>query len=106
MLLMLLMKASAKHLPVQRGQSRRTCEPANAPTQSFTEAALVPQWGSAESKSCAEKLFAAWSCATGSCDTTVTLPPWDRITAAANQIVDAAESRTEQDRENQQNCSC
>ena len=69
--LMLFEKASAKHLPVQRGQCFRTSDscqaesPADASTQSVTaepEATLVPQVGSAESKSCADKLSAAWLC--------------------------------------------
>ena len=56
-------------------------EPADAPTQSFTaapQAALVPQRGSAESKTCADELSAAWLCDTGSYNTTVTLPPRER----------------------------
>ena len=75
-------------------------EPADAPTQSFTAepgATLVLQLGSAESKSCADKLSAAWWCEEAGNGQlqheTVTLPPWDRITAAANQVADAAESK-------------
>ena len=67
--LMLLKKASAKHWPVQSDQCFDTSDScqasslADAPTPSLTaesEATLVPQLGSAETKRCAEKSSAAF----------------------------------------------
>jgi len=111
--LMLFKKASAQHLPVQRGHCFRTSDScqawslADAPTQSFTaetEATLVPRLGSAEIKSCTNESSASWLCD----ETrnrqlqhlTVTPASLDRITAAANQVADATESKdTEEQRQ-------
>ena len=71
------------------------------PQQSFAvepEATLMPQLGSADSKSCVDVPSSACLCdatRTGQLlqPSTVTPAPVDRITAAANQVADANESK-------------
>ena len=58
---------------------------------------LVPQLGSAESKSCTDESSASWLCdetSNGQLQhAPVTPASLDRITAAANQVADATESK-------------